>query len=121
MVDDSIVRATTSKLRMQTLRDAGAKEIHLRISSPPITHSCYFGIDTPERGKLIASNHTVEEIQKFLGVDSLGYLSIKGLDKSVGDGHHFCLSCFNGNYPFEIREGKSKFDLEQGKQEDFNF
>jgi amidophosphoribosyltransferase len=121
VVDDSIVRATTSKMRMDALRQAGAKEIHLRISSSPITHSCYFGIDTPERGKLIASNHTVEEIKKFLGVDSLGYLSVKGMEKAIGDGHHFCLACFNGNYPFPISLDKNKFELERGEQFDFTF
>ncbi|MFC1512747.1 amidophosphoribosyltransferase [bacterium] len=102
VVDDSIVRGTTSKMRMETLRQVGAKEIHLRISSPLITHSCFFGIDTPERGKLIASNHSVDEIKRFLGVDSLGYLSIKGMEQIAGHGHHFCLACFDGLYPVSI-------------------
>jgi amidophosphoribosyltransferase len=121
VVDDSIVRATTSKMRVEALREAGAKEIHLRISSPPITHSCFFGIDTPEKSKLIASTHSVDEIAKYLGVDSLGYVSIEGLHKSVGDGHNFCLSCFNGNYPFEVELERDKLHLENTTQIDFKF
>jgi amidophosphoribosyltransferase len=121
VVDDSIVRATTSKLRVDALKEAGAKEIHLRISSPPITHSCFFGIDTPERSKLIASTHSVDEIAKYLGVDSLGYISIEGLHKSVGDRHNFCLSCFNGNYPFEVEIERDKLHLENTTQIDFRF
>ncbi|MFC1485074.1 amidophosphoribosyltransferase [bacterium] len=121
VVDDSIVRATTSKMRVDTLREAGATEIHFRVSSPPITHSCFFGIDTPERGKLIASNHTVDEIAKFLGVDSLGYISVEGLHKSVGDSHNFCLSCFTGNYPFDVELDRDKLHLEKKTQIDFGF
>jgi amidophosphoribosyltransferase len=84
VVDDSIVRGTTSKKLMQMLRGCGVKEIHLRISSPPITFPCFYGIDTPDRDELIAANCSVEEIRQYLEVDSLGYLSVEGLLGSTG-------------------------------------
>ncbi|MCP4482253.1 MAG: amidophosphoribosyltransferase [bacterium] len=121
VVDDSIVRATTSKLRVDALREAGAKEVHLRISAPPITNSCFFGIDTPEKNRLIAANNTVEEIQAFLGVDSLGYISIEGLNLAVGDVDKFCLACFTGEYPLPVEEDKDKLHLENTTQIDFDF
>jgi amidophosphoribosyltransferase len=99
-VDDSIVRATTSRKINKMFRHAGAKEVHVRISSPPITHPCFFGIDTPRRSELIASSHTVKEIQKYINANSLNYLSLKGLKKCVeGDAEHFCYACFTGDYP----------------------
>jgi len=99
-VDDSIVRATTSRKINKMFRNAGAKEIHVRISSPPITHPCFFGIDTPKRSELIASSHTVKEIQKYINANSLNYLSLEGLKKCVGDeAENFCYACFTGDYP----------------------
>jgi len=98
LVDDSIVRGTTSKKIVKMLRDAGAKEIHMRISSPPFKFPCYYGIDTPSKGELIASSHSVEEIKNYLGCDSLGYLSVEGMLKAVGR-ENFCTACFTGNYP----------------------
>jgi amidophosphoribosyltransferase len=99
VIDDSIVRGTTSQKIIKMIRDAGAKEIHLRISSPKITHSCFYGIDTPTREELIAANNSVNEINKFIGSDSLYYLSIEGLKKSIGDDfNNFCYSCFTGDY-----------------------
>jgi amidophosphoribosyltransferase len=99
-VDDSIVRATTSRKINRMFRHAGVKEVHVRISSPPITHPCFFGIDTPKRSELIASSHTVKEIQKYINASSLNYLSLEGLKKCVeGEAKKFCYACFTGDYP----------------------
>jgi amidophosphoribosyltransferase len=103
-VDDSIVRATTSRKINKMFRNAGAKEIHVRISSPPITHPCFFGIDTPKRSELIASYHDVKEIQKFINANSLHYLTLEGLRKCVReDAEHFCYACFTGDYPIPFQ------------------
>ena len=100
VVDDSIVRGTTSRKIVKMLRAAGAREIHLRISSPPTRWPCYYGIDTPSRQELIASNHSVEEIARFVTADTLGYLSLEGLGSAVGDPQSatFCNACFSGKY-----------------------
>jgi amidophosphoribosyltransferase len=103
-VDDSIVRATTSRKINKMFRNAGTKEIHVRISSPPITHPCFFGIDTPKRSELIASYHEVKEIQKFINASSLHYLTLDGLKKCVReDAEHFCYACFTGDYPIPFQ------------------
>jgi amidophosphoribosyltransferase len=103
-VDDSIVRGTTSRKIIKMFRNAGAKEVHVRISSPPITHPCFFGIDTPRKSELIASSHTVKEIQKYITADSLCYLSLEGLKKCVkGEEENFCYTCFTGNYPVSFQ------------------
>jgi amidophosphoribosyltransferase len=103
-VDDSIVRATTSRKINKMFRNAGAKEIHVRISSPPITHPCFFGIDTPKRSELIASSHKIREIQKFINANSLHYLTLEGLKKCLGeDADRFCYACFTGDYPFPFQ------------------
>lgn len=118
VLDDSIVRGTTSRKIIKMVRDAGAREVHLRISSPPTEWPCYYGIDTPTRGELIASSHAVDEIARYVTADSLGYLSLEGmLDAvtSVGaatsdpDPAHFCHACFSGRYavPFVSGEGGS--------------
>jgi len=101
VVDDSLVRGTTSKKLIQHLRDSGAKEVHLRISAPPTAHPCYYGIDTPTQKELLASRSSVEEIRKFIGADSLGYLSLEGLLEVCGtrSGEGFCHACFSGSYP----------------------
>jgi amidophosphoribosyltransferase len=105
LVDDSIVRGTTSLKIVQMMRDAGAKEVHFRISSPPITHPDYYGIDTPERDKLLAATHTLEEMRKFIGADSLAFLSVDGIYKAMGyDARdparpQFTDHCFTGEYP----------------------
>ena len=105
MIDDSIVRGTTSRRIVNLLKDAGAKEVHVRISSPPVKYSCYFGIDTPERKKLIANTHNVDEIKELICADSLGYISEKGLIESCeGATCNFCTACFNGEYPMNIEE-----------------
>ena len=100
MVDDSIVRGTTTRGLVALVRAAGAREVHMRVSSPPITGPCYYGIDTPDREQLIAANHGVNEIAKLIGVDSLGYLSLEGMLGSVPNGPNgFCHACFSGQYP----------------------
>ena len=100
VVDDSIVRGTTSKKLVGMLRQAGASEIHMRISSPPTKDPCYYGIDTPEKEELIASRHSVDEIAKYIGVDSLAYLSLEGLYRAVeSTPGSFCDACFTGSYP----------------------
>jgi amidophosphoribosyltransferase len=83
------------------IRQAGAKEIHMRLGSPPITHSCYFGVDTPERGQLLAAQRNVEEIREFIGADSLAFLSPGGLKAALGENHNnnYCYGCFSGDYP----------------------
>jgi amidophosphoribosyltransferase len=103
LVDDSIVRGTTSRALVQLIRHAGAREVHLRVASPPITGPCYYGIDTPTKGELIASNHDVAQIRDHLGVDTLGYLSRDGMLRAAGgDPADFCHACFSGDYPTEI-------------------
>ncbi len=117
VVDDSIVRGTTMRKLVKIIRQAGATEVHLRISSPPITHSCYYGIDTPIRRELIASSHTVPEIAAYLQVDSLAYLSIEGLMSSVQATEGFCRACFTGEYPIAPSGvGKDVFESETAPQ-----
>jgi amidophosphoribosyltransferase len=116
VVDDSIVRGTTSRKIIDLLRRAGAGEIHLRVSCPPWKYPCYYGIDTPTRGELIGSSNTVDEIARYAGVDSLRYLGLEGLRRAVGGGEmtakevaeNFCDACFTGDYPTEIDEDYAK-------------
>jgi amidophosphoribosyltransferase len=105
VVDDSLVRGTTSRKIVKMLRDAGAREVHLRISAPPTTHPCYYGIDTPTRSELVAASHSVEEINRYITSDSLAYLSHDGLMASVGtsaSGEGYCSACFTGDYPVAL-------------------
>jgi amidophosphoribosyltransferase len=102
VVDDSLVRGTTSKGLVQMIRGAGAREVHFRLGSPPITGPCHYGIDTPTREELIASTHSTEEIRDFLGVDSLGYLSLDGMLRAAGIRSQFCHACFSGRYPIPV-------------------
>jgi len=107
LVDDSIVRGTTSRKLVKMVRKAGAKEVHMRISSPPTTHPCFYGIDTPTRQELIASSHSVEEIRRYLTADSLGYLSLEGLLDIIPESlNKFCTACFNGDYPIPFPENR---------------
>jgi len=101
LVDDSIVRGTTIKRIIELLKKAGAKEVHVRISSPPVTHSCYLGMDTPNEEFLMATGMTVEDIRKELGADSLYYISLEGLIKAIGGDDGFCTGCFTGGYPVQ--------------------
>src|SRR6185503_4459042 len=113
VVDDSIVRGTTSRSLVMMIRGAGAKEVHFRVSSPPIGWSCYYGIDTPNRSELIASSHTVEQIRKYLHVDSLGYLSMEGLRSCVERPDDHCYACFNGDYSVRFGAEMDKLALER--------
>ncbi len=109
LVDDSIVRGTTSRKIVHIIRSAGAAEIHLRITSPPIIGPCYYGIDTPTRRELIGSYKSVEEIRRFIEADSLGYLSLEEMKRSVGEGERYCTACFTDQYPTDVgREERQK-------------
>ena len=108
VVDDSIVRGSTMRKLVSIIRQGGAAEIHLRIGSPPIAHSCFYGIDTPTRGELIASNHSVEAIREYLGVESLHYLSTEGLLSCVEEPDDYCVACFTGRYPVDPASGTNK-------------
>jgi amidophosphoribosyltransferase len=99
IVDDSIVRGTTSKKIIKMIRNAGATEIHMRISSPPTVYPCFYGIDTPTRQELIASTHSIEEIRKYITADTIGYLSLEGVQKVVQRPLNYCVACFDGEYP----------------------
>jgi amidophosphoribosyltransferase len=111
VVDDSLVRGTTSRKIVKMLRNAGAREVHLRISAPPTTHPCFYGIDTPTRSELVAASHTVEEIGRYVTCDSLAYLSHEGMMAAVGaeatkaNTPGFCSACFTGQYPVALGEG----------------
>jgi len=118
VVDDSIVRGNTARYRVKSIREVGAKEVHLRISCPPIRFPCYYGIDFPDPAELIANSKSVEDIRKFLGVDSLGYLSHEGLIKAVAESreNNFCSACYSGNYPVKVMETMDKLSMEKKKR-----
>lgn len=103
LLDDSVVRGTTSKKIVEMLKYKGAKEVHLRITSPPVKGPCYYGIDTSERSQLIAAQKTLDEVREYIGADSLKYLSIEGLYRAVGKETGFCTACFDGKYPIEVQ------------------
>lgn len=110
LVDDSIVRGTTSRKIVEMVRAAGASEVHMRIASPPTTHSCFYGVDTPERSKLMAATHSLEEMQNSIGCDSLAFVTIDGLYRAMGEAKRdetepqFCDACFSGQYPITLRD-----------------
>jgi amidophosphoribosyltransferase len=114
VVDDSIVRGTTTRQIVQTLRETGAEEVHLRIVSPPIRWPCFYGIDMSTKGELIAAGSSVDQVREFVGADSLGYLSLDGVIQATGSPRDsFCRACFDGEYPIPVREDEpSKFALE---------
>jgi amidophosphoribosyltransferase len=115
VIDDSIVRGTTSRKLVQALREAGATEVHMRISSPPVTHPCFYGIDTDSQDHLIAARLTLPEIEAHLGVDSLAYLTKAGMVQAARtNAGHFCTACFDGQYPIAMDEEmrRSKLILE---------
>jgi amidophosphoribosyltransferase len=122
LVDDSIVRGTTSKHLVSLLREAGAREVHMRISSPPYINSCHYGIDTSRAKDLIARGRDIKQIQDAIGADSLHYLSTEGMVKAVGlpvdAGRGFCLACFNADYPVPVLENVDKYSLEGGIGDD---
>jgi amidophosphoribosyltransferase len=118
VVDDSIVRGTTSKLRTRALREAGAREIHMRVSCPPIRFPCFYGIDFSSKGELIACSNTVEQICDFIGADSLAYLSLEGMFRAMPfPAKHFCNACFTGKYPIKVDDDSTKLCLESGSTE----
>ncbi|MCS6923370.1 MAG: hypothetical protein NZM10_03235, partial [Fimbriimonadales bacterium] len=103
VVDDSIVRGTTTRQIVRLLFEAGAREVHMRITAPPIRFPCHYGIDMATQRELVAAHHTVEDVRRQIGATSLGYLSIEGLLQAAGQPRHrFCLACFNGEYPIPI-------------------
>ncbi|WP_115935484.1 amidophosphoribosyltransferase [Aestuariispira insulae] len=113
LVDDSIVRGTTSRKIVEMVREAGATEVHMRITSPPTAHSCYYGVDTPERQSLLAAQHNIKEMCKLIGADSLGFVSIDGLYRAMGEANRdkehpqYCDACFTGDYPIENVDANS--------------
>jgi amidophosphoribosyltransferase len=119
LVDDSIVRGTTSKKIVEMMRLAGASEVHMRVSSPPTNNSCYYGVDTPEREKLLAANHSVEEIRRLIGADTLAFISMDGLYRAMGhDGRNqdqpqYCDACFSGEYPIQLTDRLREHDPRQ--------
>jgi amidophosphoribosyltransferase len=114
IIEDSIIRGTTSRTRVQAVRSAGAREVHMLVSCPPHQFPCFYGIDFSTKGELIACHHSVEEIRNFLGLDSLGYLSMGGMVEATGlPESNFCLACFNGRYPVQPDTGFTKFCLEK--------
>jgi amidophosphoribosyltransferase len=121
VVEDSVVRGTTTRGKIGRLREAGATEVHLRVASPPIRNACYFGIDFPDRKELVASERTVEQIRRYLEVDSLHYLSIEGMLSCVKmPPERYCTACFSGQYPMNVHEPLDKFALEPGQLRMFN-
>jgi amidophosphoribosyltransferase len=114
VIDDSIVRGTTARARVVNLREAGAREVHMRISCPPHRHACHYGIDFPDPEKLLANQCSMDEIRNYLGADSIGYLDIEGMVRSTGgDKQNFCLACFNGEYPVKFDSEFDKLFMEQ--------
>jgi amidophosphoribosyltransferase len=114
IIEDSIIRGTTGRSRIRSLRKAGAKEVHMVISCPPTRNPCYYGIDFSSRGELIAASKTVEEIREFLGLDTLYYLSLEGMVEATGyPADSFCKACFDGNYPVAPDTTFTKLSLGQ--------
>jgi amidophosphoribosyltransferase len=110
LVDDSIVRGTTSRKIVKMVRAAGATEVHMRISCPPTISPCFYGVDTPRRSELIAATHTLDEIRRYIGADSLGYLSVEGTLESVGTGRSsYCTSCYTGRYPVAFPQNEAAY------------
>ena len=113
LVDDSIVRGTTTPQVIRLLRKAGAKEVHMRVCAPPLRYPCFFGVDMATYWELIAAQKTVPEVRDFIGADSLGHLSVDGLIKAVAlPKEIFCLACFTGDYPIPVQIGMDKLALE---------
>ena len=120
LVDDSIVRGTTSRKIVTMMRNAGAAEVHMRIASPPTTHPCFYGVDTPSQDQLIAARMTVYEIAAEIGVDSLAFITVDGMYKAIGDiarnedQPQFCDACFTGDYPIRLASGLSAKRVSHG-------
>ena len=117
IVDDSIVRGTTSKSRVISLKEAGAKEVHVLVSCPPHQHPCVYGIDFPDRSKLMAATHSIDEIRRYLNADSLGYLSQEGMVKATSlPADSFCMACYDGRYPVPYNASLDKQIMERRRQ-----
>jgi len=112
MIDDSLVRGTTAGPLVKLIRDAGATEVHVRITCPPITHACHFGVDMGHDGDLMAGHKTVEEIEAHIGADSLAFLSLDGMMHAVGAVDGYCNACFTGDYPIPVNEAQAKLSFE---------
>jgi amidophosphoribosyltransferase len=106
LIDDSIVRGTTSRKIVRMIRSAGAKAVHMRVSCPPTISPCYYGVDTPSKDQLIAANKSIDEIRRYIGADSLAYLSLEGLKKACGEGEKtsYCSACYTGTYPTNVAD-----------------
>ncbi len=121
LIDDSIVRGTTSMKIVQMMREAGASEVHFRVASPPTEHSCFYGVDTPERSKLLAARMDVEEMARFIQADSLAFVSIDGLYRAVGEARRepacpqYCDACFSGDYPTRLTDLGAREAAVRGK------
>jgi amidophosphoribosyltransferase len=114
VVDDSIVRGTTARARVVNLREAGAKEVHMRVSCPPHRFACHYGIDFPDPEKLLANQCSMDQIREYLGADSIGYLDVPGMVRATGQNHaDFCLACFTGDYPIPVNPNVDKFIMER--------
>jgi amidophosphoribosyltransferase len=117
-VEDSVVRGTTTRSKMRAIRAAGAKEIHLRVSCPPIRHPCFYGIDFPTSQELIAHERTVEQVRQFLEVNSLAYLSLEGMLACMNLPHqHYCTACWSGQYKIPVEHPQDKFGFERDQIE----
>jgi amidophosphoribosyltransferase len=110
LVDDSIVRGTTSRKIVKMVRAAGASEVHMRISCPPTVSPCFYGVDTPQRSELIGATHSIEEIRRYIGADSLGYLSLEGMLSAVKPSQRsYCTSCYTGEYPVAFPQNQAAY------------
>ena len=116
LIDDSIVRGTTSRKIVSMVRSAGAREVHMRISCAPTVGPCYYGVDTPRRAELIASSHSVEEIRRYIRADSLGYLSLEGMHRAVGEGRSFCTACYTNTYPVPVPKEEEAHGMVSGRR-----
>ena len=116
LIDDSIVRGTTSRKIVSMIRNAGAREVHMRIASAPTTGPCYYGVDTPRRSELIASSHSIPEIQRYIQADSLGYLSLEGMYRAVGESSSFCAACYTDRYPVPVAAEESILKIASQKE-----
>ena len=120
VVDDSIVRGTTTRGKIRALRDAGAKEIHMRVSCPPIRFPCFYGVDFPTKEELLANNRDFEQIRKFLEVDSVGYLSLEGMLSAASlPADHYCTACWSGKYRIPVSTIVNKFAMERYQMQMF--
>ncbi len=116
LIDDSIVRGTTSRKIVSMVRSAGAREVHVRISSAPTVGPCYYGVDTPRRSDLIASSHTVDEIRRYIRADSVGYLSLEGMYRAVGESRSFCTACYTNKYPVPFPKEEEAHGMVSGRR-----